>query len=100
MNIETHLNEAIDHTLDLFFFGPFLHYDNHEVASLVFLFALEALDPPALINDPFEEALKAFIIQRASIAFLDPPKNFTLPLRVINPQVKIMLDLADLNCTL
>src|SRR6266705_1087407 len=96
MNIESHLNETVDHTLDLFFFRPFLHYDNHEV-SLIFLFALEALDPAAFINDSFEQPLKTFIIQRPSIGFLDPPKNVTLSLSLINPHVEIVLDFADLN---
>src|SRR5262245_35647102 len=29
VNVETDLNQTIDHLLNLFFLGPFLHHDNH-----------------------------------------------------------------------
>jgi hypothetical protein len=93
VNIKSHLNEAIDYTLNLFFLRPFLHHNNHAL----FLLPFNPLDAPALVDYAFEQALQPFIVQRPSIDLFDALKDFPFALRIIDTEVFDMFDPSDLD---
>ena len=97
MNVESHLDEAVDHILDLLLSCPFLHDHDHYLVPLLFL-SLKPLDPAALVNNALEQTLKALIVQRSIIGILDSPQNLAFPLRIVDSHIEIMFDSSDFNC--
>src|SRR5579883_357595 len=96
MDVESHLNQAVDHALDLFFGGALLHHNNHLRTSSV-LFTLETFNAPALIDYTLEQTLKTLVVERAGICFFDSAEYFALPFRVINSQIEIVFNLSNFD---
>jgi hypothetical protein len=97
MDVESHLNETIDHILDLLFLRPGLHNHYHVSLPLILLLSFQALDPPALVNDALEQPLQTFVIEWTRVRFFYSTQNFSFPLRIIDPELLIMFDPADFN---
>jgi hypothetical protein len=97
MNVESHLDEVVDHILDLLVSRSFLHDNDHYLMPLLFL-SLEPFDPAALVDNAFEQTLKALIVQRTVIGLFDPPQDLAFPLRIVDSHVEIMFDFSDCNC--
>src|SRR5207244_7341416 len=52
---------------------------------------------PSFIDDSFEEALQALVIQRTIVLFLNPPENFALSFRIVHAHVQSSFKSPDLD---